>query len=169
MEFYSTSASLIAILMLAFTIEGRSTKFRGKINEKVFHIVSSQNQLGVFFWGSLGIVACLYKLSGLNLLDGSGGGMVAVSTSVITLLIYFLLQIIIKNSEENKKFLGIVIAYFALMTIPFVIGLVMIISRNYLLDGLVIFITSLIVTITSGKNVTWNKDLRQFSKLGKKS
>jgi len=162
MEFYSTTAGLIAILMLAFTIENKSTELKSKKHQKAFDIISYQNQLSVFFWGSLGIAASLYKLSNVDLFGPFDGGMITILVSITVLLIYFLMQIIMKNAKENKKLPALVVAFGSLMIVPLIVGIVLVLIGHNPIDGLFIALTGLLTTITAGKNVTWNKDVKNF-------
>ncbi len=101
MEFYSVSAQIIIVLLLALTVESRFGARPDVHPSRLEKLVSRQNGIAIYLWACTGLLVSLLRLAGFNFWNLEGGK-VAVMFSILTMLVYLGLLILLGESENTK-------------------------------------------------------------------
>ena len=119
MDFYSTSAQIFVVLLLALTLQSGSSVNKNILNEKSLGGSTLRlHQSLVYLWATIGIVVCLIKLADIKwqLLDG---GKVIVFIVFAIIMIYLLLLPKISSIEDKyARDSAIIASFIVLVVVP---------------------------------------------------
>jgi hypothetical protein len=145
-DFYSVTAQIIVVMMLALSIERRAHK---ELREKnLYGYVSRVHQVYVYVWSTIGLVVSLLHLAGFNFgWFGVGKLTVLVSIFVILLLLVGIYIMGSRQDELQKRGYATVTFLFVPMFLTIGLSYLEFFSDNYIDMIFVNCVTTVVMVI----------------------
>jgi hypothetical protein len=151
MEFYSVSAQIIIVLLLALTIESKLKTANNVHPSALEKMLMRQNGIAIYLWACIGLLVSMLRLSDFSLW-ALQGGRVAVIFSISIMLIYLGLVIFLgQNDSAKTRTAAQLVLALSLAVAPLTLGLLFdpIVGYPFLLEDADAVILSIAFPLTA--------------------